>query len=54
METIAAFAYKQVCSVVSTLKDMKKELREGFERVFANTTKLGGDLLGEHFELQKP
>ena len=55
MKTIdAAYAYKQVRSVLSTLKDMKKESTEGFKRVFANTTKLGKDLHGEQFELQKP
>ena len=54
METIdASYAYKQVRSVVSTLKDMKKESTEGFKRVFANTTKLGKDLHREQFELQK-
>ena len=55
METIdAVYAYKQVRSVVSALKDVKKESTEGFKRVFANTTKLGKDLHGEQFELQKP
>ena len=54
METIdAAYGYNQVRSVLSTLKDMKKESTEGFKRVFANTTKLGKDLHGEQFELKK-
>ena len=55
METIdSSYAYKQVRSVVFTLKDMKKESTECFKRVLTNTTKLGKDLHGEQFELQKP
>ena len=55
MEAIdAAYAYKQVHSVVSTLKDMRNESTEGFKKIFADTTKLGKDLHGVQFELQKP
>ena len=55
MEAInAAYAYKQVSSVVTTLMDMRNKLQEGFKKLFASATKLGQDLHGEKFELCKP
>jgi len=49
-----AYAYKQVSSVVTTLKNMRKESITEYRKIYGDATKLGQALHGEHFELQKP
>ena len=48
------YAYKQVRSVVYSLKSMRKDSVWEFEQVFAQTTKLLQDLHGKQFQLCKP
>ena len=48
------YAYKQVCSVVSTLQGMREDSEGEFKKIFAETTKLGQQLHGDHFEFSTP
>ena len=48
------YAYKQVSSVVSTLKGMREDSVSEFQKIFVETTKLGQQLHGDHFELCRP
>ena len=48
------YAYRQVCSVISTLKGMRQEFTREFGKIFVETAKLGEDLHGEQFQLCKP
>ena len=52
--TDVVYAYKQVRSVVSTLKGMRQDSAREFKQVFIQTTKLGQDLHGDQFQLCKP
>ena len=47
-------AYKQVQSVLSSLKLMREGSTEEFSRIFVETLKLGQELHGEGFELTTP
>ena len=54
MEAIdVLYAYKEVCSIVSMLRSMSSESKEGFSRMFGETSRLGRDLHGHDFELTK-
>ena len=48
------YAYRQVTSVVSTLKQMRENASRQFHVLFTETTKLGQQLHGDHFELSNP
>lgn len=48
------YVYKLVCSVVSTLQGMREDSVGEFKKIFAETTKLGQQLHGDHFELSRP
>ena len=48
------YAYQQVTSVFSTLKKMTEDSASEFHSLFAETTKLGQQLHGDHFELSTP
>ena len=55
MQTIdVVYAYKQVKSVLSSLKKMRESSTEEFSKVFTETLKLGRELHGEDFELTIP
>ena len=47
-------AYRQVNSVVCVLKHMRQESMTEFNKIVAETTMLGQELHGNHFELRKP
>ena len=47
-------AYKQTGFIVSTLKSMRQDSACEFKKIFAETTKLGQQLHGDHFELCRP
>ena len=48
------YAYRQVTSVVSTLKKMREDASSQFQLLFTETTQLGQQLHGNHFELSTP
>ena len=48
------YAYKQVRSVITTLKRMREESTRELKKIFADATKLGQDLHGGKFELVRP
>ena len=48
------YAYQQVTSVISTLKQMREDSESQFHSLFTETIKLGQQLHGEHFELSTP
>ena len=48
------YAYREVNSVISTLKSMRDQYRRQFNKIFAETTKLGKDLHGDDFVLCIP
>ena len=48
------YAYKEVRTVVSTLKSMRSDSERVFKRIYAETTKLGKDLHDDDFELKQP
>ena len=48
------YAYKQVQSVRLILQKMREDCVQEFNKIFAESLKLGQDLHGEDFELTKP
>jgi len=48
------YAYQQVTSVVSTLKKIREDSSSQFHSLFTETTQLGQQLQGDHFELSTP
>ena len=48
------YAYRQVDSVISALKSMRKGSDRELKRIFAEATTLGKQLHGEKFELEQP
>ena len=53
-EIDVVYAYKQVSSVVSTLKGMRRDSIGEFKKIFVETKKLGQQLHGDQFELSRP
>ena len=48
------YAYKEVQSVISTLKGMRERSSSEFKNIFSEAQKLGKDLHGQDFELSRP
>ena len=48
------YAYKQIQSVISSLKKMRESSTEEFSKIFTETLALGRELHGECFELTRP
>ena len=48
------YAYQQVSSVVSTLKEMREDSSSQFHSLFLETTQLGQQLHGDQFQLSTP
>ena len=53
-EIDVTYAYKQVTSAVSTLKQMKEDSSRQFYQLFIDTTRLSQQLHGDQFELVTP
>lgn len=47
-------AYKQVCDITSSFKQMREESEKEFKIIFEETTQLGKDLHGNAFQLSQP
>ena len=48
------YTYKQVESVISTLKEMRERASGEFKKIFSEARNLGKDLHGQDFELSRP
>ena len=48
------YAYKEVQSVISTLKGMRERSSSEFKNIFSEAQKLGKDLHGQDFEHSRP
>ena len=55
MQAIAVlYAYSQIDSVVSSLKNMRDNAELNFSRIFRDAAKIGKSLHGDAFELKQP